>query len=228
MDFCSKITDAGIKGLCVSGICKSIEGLYIRGTQITKKGIKIALKHLHFLQALKVFDNHEVGSVSSVPVQIIAEMILDEQNSNLNRKYSLNCVCLFDYCPLLGHMPYINGSLGLVASLCPFVTVLDINLVSGLTNSDLLELLFLENVNRLEIYADSDSAPTVHNRHNPTPHMVTFKDGVVPLLKRFGSSLEVLVLYNLEEVTAVKIPMIIDFCPKLKSLVINRKERLLV
>jgi hypothetical protein len=125
-------------------------------------------------------------------------------------------------------MPYINGSLGLVASLCPFVTVLDINLVSGLTNSDLLELLFLENVNRLEIYADSDSAPTVHNRHNPTPHMVTFKDGVVPLLKRFGSSLEVLVLYNLEEVTAVKIPMIIDFCPKLKSLVINRKERLLV
>jgi hypothetical protein len=86
VDFCSKITDAGIKGLCVSGICKSIEGLYIRGTQITKKGIKIALKHLHFLQALKVFDNHEVGSVSSVPVQIIAEMILDEQNSNLNRK----------------------------------------------------------------------------------------------------------------------------------------------
>ena len=219
MDFCSKITDAEIKGLCVSGICKSIEGLWIRGTQITKKGIQIALKHLHFLRALKVSnhygDEYLEGCVSSVPVQIIAEMISDLQDSDLKRKYSLNCLCNFAVCDLLGHMTYINGSLGLVASLCPFVTFLNIDLETDMTDRDLLELLSLslENVNRLEIH--DFCAPSLRD------HEVTFEDGVVPLLKKFGSSLERLVLSNLKGVTAVNIPMIIDFCPKLKSLDIN-------
>jgi hypothetical protein len=210
---CEKITDAGIQGLCVSvnhlgeedqrlGQCKSIETLFIGGTRITKKGVQIALRNLPCLKQCKT-DHHRV------PVQFLAEMHQPDWNiKRLKdiRKYSLDSLYLGDW--ILNDdthysIPYSSGSLGLVASLCPSVTSVKVKLLTGLTDSDLLGLLCLENVNVLDIHGYDVNTT------------VTFEGGVVPLLKGFGSSLKKLVLCCLK---AVNIRAIIDYCPKLQSL----------
>ena len=219
---CVKITDAGIEGLCVSvnhlgkvdqrmGQCKSIETLkFISGTRITKKGIQVALINLPFLKKFEI----PGGPSFAVPVQFLAEMHQSDWNiKQLKdiRKYSLESLNLawLPYDSKFISFPYTSGSLGLVASLCPSVTVVKVEFIIGLTDSDLLGLLSLENVKELEIHG---------NDVNTT---VTFEGGVVPLLKGFGSSLKKLVLCCLK---AVNIRAIIDFCPKLQSLWLALKE----
>ncbi len=211
---CEKITDAGIQGLCVSvnhlgkedqrlGQCKSIETLFIEGTKITKKGIQTALFNLPFLKKFEI----PGGYSFPVPVQLLAEIHQSDWNiKQLKdiRKYSLESLNLawlpYDF-------PYISGSLGLVASLCPSVTVVKVEFITGLTDSDLLGLLSLENVNELEIHG---------NDFNST--VLTFEGGVVPLLKGFGSSLKDLMFTWLKD---VNIRAIIDFCTKLQSLTLE-------
>jgi hypothetical protein len=216
LEDCEKITDAGIEGLCVSvdhlgkedkklGQCKSIETLFIGKTKITKKGIQTALKNLPFLKLLK----EGSGSYNhTVSVQLLAEMHQPDSND----KYSLNSLSLGNW-KLNGDapLPYINGSLGLVASLCPSVRSVEIDLVEGLTDCDLLGLLSLENINELQI-----SGPSVDNNM-----LVTFKGGIVRLLKGFGSSLKVLGLSYLND---VDIPAIINLCPKLESLTLDEND----
>ncbi len=211
---CKKITDAGIEGLCVSvnhlgkedqrlGQCKSIETFFINGTKITRKSIQTVLMNLPFLKRLRT-------DFPATPVRLLAEMHHPDGNiKQLSqkdiRKYSLDSL-------YIGNREYeapsyISGKLGLVASLCPSVTSLQIDLIPRLTNSDLLGLLSLENVNELEIEGIQ--------RNNTT---VTFEWGVVPLLKGFESSLKKLVLCYLKD---VNIREIIDFCPKLQSLTLD-------
>ena len=219
---CYKITDAGIQGLCVSvnhlgkedprlGQCKSIETLIIGGTQITKKGVQTALLNLPFLKKCETYYCY------LVPVPFLAEIHQPDWNiKRLKdiRKYSLDSLLLCDWRPYNGKslsMPYTSGSLGLVASLCPSVTLVIIELITGLTDSDLLGLLSLENVNDLDISGSFDN----------TTVSVTFEGGVVPLLKGFGSSLKHLTLSYLED---VNIRAIIDFCPKLQSLTLEENE----
>jgi hypothetical protein len=215
---CEKITDAGIQGLCVSvnhlgkedlrlGQCKSIETLNIEGTKITKKGIQTALLNLPFLKKFEIPGEYSCA----VPVQFLAEM--HQPDCNLKRqkeirKYSLDSLFLDpEDDETFNCTPYTSGSLGLVASLCPSVTSVDIILIPELTDSDLLGLLSLKNVNKLGmIYAN---------------RTVTFEGGVVPLLKGFGSSLKELSFAYLED---VNIRAIIDFCPKLQSLSLDSND----
>jgi hypothetical protein len=160
VEYCKKITDAGIQGLCVSvnhlgkedqrlGQCKSIETLFISGTRITKKGIQTALINLPFLKQCKI----DILSSADVPVQFLAEMHQPDWNIKRPkdiRKYSLDSLYL---CHQILHdgklmsLPYTSGSLGLVASLCPSVTSLKIVLIKGLTDREMLGLLSLKNVN---------------------------------------------------------------------------------
>jgi hypothetical protein len=210
---CKKITDAGIEGLCVSvnhlgkedqrlGQCKSIETLFIYETKITKKGIQTALINLPFLKRLRT-------DFYAAPVQLLAEMHQSDWNRNRLkdiRKYSLDSLHIGE-CEYNAPSTYISVNLGLVASLCPSLTSVDINL-TGLTDSDLLGLLSLKNVNDLGISGNVNST-------------VTFKGGVVPLLKGFGSSLKKLVLSFLK---AVNIRAIIELCPKLQYLVLDENQ----
>jgi hypothetical protein len=222
--YCKKITDAGIQGLCVSvnhlgkedqrlGQCKSIETLIIGGTRITKKGIQTALFNLPFLKKFEI----PGGYSCPVPVQLLAEIHQPDWSiKHLKdiRKYSLDSLCLRDWIlyygthyhtPFFG-VPYTSGSLGLVASLCPSVTLVKVDLIIGLTDSEMLGLLSLENVNELGIIG------------NDVDTTVTFEGGVVPLLKRFGSTLKELGLSYLDD---VNVRAIIDFCPKLQSLTLD-------
>ena len=149
------------------------------------------------------------GNCRAVPVEFLAEIHQPDWNSKRLkdiRKYSLESLYLGDW--ILNDdthysIPYSSGSLGLVASLCPSVTSVKVKLLTGLTDSDLLGLLCLENVNVLDIHGYDVNTT------------VTFEGGVVPLLKGFENSLKVL---QLTEVKDVNIGAIIDLCPKLKSL----------
>ena len=213
---CEKITDAGIQGLCVSvnhlgkedqrlGQCKSIESLFIYETKITKNGIQTALKNLPFLK-------RSSSNFYATSVYLLAEMHHPDWNvKQLKdvRKYSLDSLHIGE-CEYNAPSTYISGNLGLVASLCPSVTSVDIALITELTDSDLLGLLLLKNVNELEIGIGNDVITSV-----------TFECGVVPLLKGFGSSLKKLVLSYLKDVNN---RAIIDYCPKLQSLRLEEND----
>ena len=143
-------------------------------------------------------------------MQLLAEL----HQPDSNNKYSLNRLSLGNW-KLNGDapLPYISGSLGLVASLCPSVRSVEIDLVKGLTDCDLLGLLSLENIYELQI-----SDPSAVDDNNMS---VTFKGGVVRLLQGFGSSLKVLRLSYLND---VDIPAIINLCPKLESLTLDEND----
>jgi hypothetical protein len=186
--------------------------LVINGTEITRKGIYTALVNLPFLKELTIS-----GNCRAVPVEFLAEIHQPDWNSKRLkdiRKYSLESLYLggwsldsehFSVCDeSTMDLPYTDGgNLGLVASLCPSVTSVKVYCLRGLTDSDLLGLHCLENVNELKI-GGYDGLSSV-----------TFESGVVPLLKGFENSLKVL---KLTEVKDVNIGAIIDLCPKLKSL----------
>ena len=163
------------------GQCKSIETLVINGTEITRKGMYTALVNLPFLKELKISDN-----CRAVPVEFLAEIHQPYWNSKRLkdiRKYSLESLYLGGWALDSEHhfsvfdestmdLPYTDGgNLGLVASLCPSVTSVKVYCLRGLTDSDLLGLLCLENVNELKI-GGYDGLSSV-----------TFEGGVVPLLK---------------------------------------------
>ena len=193
------------------GQCKSIETLFIGKTKITKKGIQTALKNLPLLKVLKGCPgsyNHKIS------LQLLAEMHQPDSNNeySLNSLYLNNWNLINDYGPEDPPLPYISGSLGLVASICPSVRSVEIKLIKGLTDWDLFGLLSLENINELEISADF----SVDNDMS-----VTFEGGVVRILKGFGSSLKVLGLSCLND---VDIRAIINLCPKLKSLTLDTNE----
>jgi hypothetical protein len=222
---CMAITDAGIEGLCVSinrlgkedqrlGQCKSIETLIIDGTSITKKGLETALLNLPFLKHLST--DLWLGP----PVHFLAQMHQPDLNRKQLkdiRKYSLESLYLgndtIDYPSLFHVQPdYTRGSLGLVASLCPLVTSVNIDLIAGLTDSEILGLLSLKSVNELGINGEYVRFRTV-----------SFEGGIVPLLKGFGSSLKVLVLKAF--LGDINVRAIIEFCPKLQSLKLNENNR---
>ncbi len=105
-------------------------------TKITNAGIQLGLETF---RSLKVWD--------IVTVQILAEI---HEEDFLNRspeipKYSLMKLTLA-YSDI-----YEPKNFGLVLSLCPFVIDVEINIIKGLTDSDLLSLLSLEKLCKLKL-----------------------------------------------------------------------------
>lgn len=201
---CPKITDMGIKGLCVSvdeagnedekvGQCKSIYYLIINETSVTKKGVKMALKNLPTLGFLEC--DHSL-------TEILVDLY-QEASSQQKRMIS------FPYLTLLNNtaekfedLMYRKGDLGLAVSLCPFLAQIIIQTQKGLTDDDLLALSECTMLQNLEIL-------------NGSVCEITFAGGVMPLLEAIGSSLLMLTLEGLED---VNIGAIIEFCPALNQL----------
>jgi hypothetical protein len=199
---CRNITDIGVKGLCVStahnlgredeklGLHKSLLKLDSSGTQITNAGIQLGLETF---RSLKVWD--------MATVQVLAEIHTEDF---LNRsleipKYSLMNLKIASRCD------YILKTLGLVLSLCPFVIEVEIHIVRGLTDSDLLSLLSLEKLRKLKL-----------NGCERVDSYITFGGGVTPILEAFGnSSLKKLSLAFLRD---VNIQVIAQLCPNLDLL----------
>ncbi len=202
------MTDAGIKGLCSlddfktgnQNGCKSIHTLRITHTKISKIGIRFALENL---PALQCFD--------SSSVQVLAEMhraAFERDQSNFPHYSLINLNCY-----ATNESPYVNGSLGLAASLCYLTVVkVDINIVEELTDTDLLGLSVLKRLEELVIRS------VVHRNRCP----ITFDGGIAPLLKAVGDSLKELRLDELK--ICVNIRTIAEFCPDLRFLSLFRNS----
>ncbi len=157
MSHCLGVTDNGIQRLCGSSHhleeesrrkdyvwwdyekCKGIQILRVKGTIVTKKGIRIALQNL---PSLKVLSHKLVVEVLS---NIHHHQLALESNLPVIPKYSLIEIAVAG--------PYTHGSLGLALLLCPSIIKVKIKGISNFLDSDLLELLSLASLCHLHISA---------------------------------------------------------------------------
>ncbi len=185
-----------------SGQCKSIQELLINGTQVTHKGVQMALR---YLPHLKKFDGLHL-------VEALAAMHNSHQtNLKLPSKYSLTDLDVFcDYfLSSPSFVPYKTGDLPLAVSLCPFVTSVFIGCGKGINDSDILGLIGLKHLNRLTILASKPARES----------SVTFDGGLVPVLKVAGRSLKFLELGCFRFLDqSVRLASLIVYCPMLEHL----------
>jgi hypothetical protein len=180
---------SGVDGL---GLPKSLVKLRSSGTLITSVGVQLILEHFHSLQ---VWDIATVQNLTEIHKEVFLNQKLEIP------KYSLICLEIAS----AYYDVYIPKTLGFVVSLCPSVIKVEINSCKGLTDSDLLSLLSLENLRNLKLSGD----------HTSNGVTVTFSGGVTPILKAFGNSLQSLSLSIWQDVNVL---VITQLCPNLHSL----------
>jgi hypothetical protein len=158
-------------------------------TSVTKRGTRFAINNLTALKNLY----HE--STFEVVVEIIQTGRSLMQDS-------------FSYVHLsLGNFtPYIQGILGQVVQLIPSLTCVVLCVTKGLTDTDLLSLLSLKNLRTFRL------VPYSEVEEQNQEFEITFKGGVVPLLRKFGHFLESL---DISFFTVIDIWTVFKFCPNL-------------
>ena len=201
------MTDAGIKGLCVSvdaaglendriGRCKSIHTLRINGTEISLEGIQIALENLpalkdlqfgFFVPDMNYFDGRW-------PLEARREaMLLHPEPPFIDQRFRLPLLA-----PMLSRVNKVK-----------FVAHPDFD---APTDDEFLELLQLERINELTIGDDGE-------RYDDP--RVTFHSGLMPIMKKFGHFLTSLSLVSLKN---LDIRAIVDYCPNLEILYFDTDE----
>ena len=178
------------------GQCKSLENLLIEETKITHLGVQLALRNL---PDLKTIDHSSV-------IEALTEV---HHNQQPLPKYALISLQLIEF---QLSTPYRNGSLGLAASICPFVSNLTLHLKeltrnTGITDEELLGLLSIKSLKEFTI---SGFFPFLY--HSP----ITFNSGIVPLLKAQGMSLQYLKICT--SLFSVDVAVLIELCPNLRYL----------
>lgn len=159
---------------------------------MTNKGIQMVLNHLPALREL----DHSVVEVLAQ----ISQTVLDNKLA-IAPQFSLTIL------RIMFNTPYISGSLGAAAFLCPWVTKVRISNTDGnVTDKDLQGLLVLERLEDLNIHGYRDTN-------------LTFFGGIVPLLRNRGSSLKKL---ELSKILVVDITTIVEYCINLRSLKLFR------
>ena len=205
---CKRVTDVGIQWLCVennlekvkgkSGQCKAIIRLNVCMTQITKDGIKTALKNLPSLRAIL----HDCN---------IFEVLVELTRTALDQKqkrapFSLSWLIV--YGTFLSSC--LKYDLGLTSSMCPFLLKIDMVLEKGLKDIDLQCLTSLKMLREINFYRKKGEEREETD--------ITFDGGVGKLLKKIGRSLEKL---SLSVFDVVNISTIIELCPNLSILSIH-------
>ncbi|XP_046654169.1 uncharacterized protein LOC124344613 [Daphnia pulicaria] len=204
---CTDVTDDGIRWLCgvdlpgmgKSRLCKTIQKLSILHTSVTKKGIQVALKNFLFLNIL------ENCYIVDALAELAQSAIDSKQPGFYNNTFSISTLYTSPDTPLR------SNSLPLALPLCHLVNQVSICVTKELKDSDLLCLLSIKMLRKLEIGGSSFCLITGETA-------ITFDGGVAPLLKAFGRSLETLMLGGIK---LVCLSSIIEFCPNLISLFIS-------
>ncbi len=186
------VTDDGIEGLF--GQCKSIDELIIFGTEVTPKGVELALRNLPLL---KILGHWKV-------MEALGEMKKKDLEKNICPKYALVELRLLKD----NDSPLASGALCMTASLCPFVTHVELNSLARVTDSELLGLKALESLSKLTFCCNIDDQCRI-----------TFDGGLAPLLLSRGNSLKTLELEALP--IPVRLGIIVKCCPNLKFLALN-------
>nr|CAH0099456.1 unnamed protein product [Daphnia galeata] len=201
---CKKVTDVGIKALCVSvdhmgkanealGQCKSIVKLWTIDTQVTIFGIHIALKNL---PKLIYWDMVTFQTL----IEMHEQMDLEKEFVEIPRCFS-NCSELEHRCQ---YSAYISGSLKMVLPFCPFLSEVRITTRPGFKDADLMYLVYLEKLSKL----------VINDCHGGNE--ITFDYGIIPLLKAIGRNLIDLDLIQLR--TPINITAVGELCPNLQKL----------
>ncbi len=205
---CKRVTDVGIQWLCVennlekakekSGQCKAIIKLNVCKTQITKQGIKIALKNLPSLRTLF----HD-SNIFEVLVELSRTALVQNQ-----KRVPFSLSWLIVYGTFLSSC--LKFDLGLTSSMCPFLIKIDMVLEKGLKDIDLQCLTSLKMLREINFYRKKGE--------EREETYITFDGGVGKLLKEIGRSLEKL---SLSVFDVVNISTIIELCPNLSILSIH-------
>jgi hypothetical protein len=193
------VSDAGIKGLCVTGQCKSICILHLSETNVTFVGTAMALKNLPSLKELR----HD--SIVETLARLYQTALTEERLYDI-KYYALSMVTIRI------NSPYERGDLPEALLLCPSLTKLDITAPEVFTDKDLLALLPQE-----KKISDLTLSGTRTNR-------ISFNGGVAPLFRQsvIGISLKSL---NLSYLPKVNIRIITEYCPNLRSLILDKIDR---
>jgi hypothetical protein len=157
-------------------------------TSVTKRGTRFAIDNL---TALK---NRYHENTFEVVVEIVQTGRSLMQDS-------------FSYVHFLLHdFTYLQGSLGQVVQLIPSLTCVAICVTNGLTDTELLSLLSLKNLKTFRL------VPYSEVEEQNQKFEITFKGGVVPLLRKFGHFLESL---DISFFTVIDIWTVFKCCPNL-------------
>jgi hypothetical protein len=154
---------------------------------------------IHF-SALKVLENLKIFDVLVDVVQSSAKVQRQPQSFNFS----------FTRLEIRPASLYRSGNLGLVLGYCLFVREITIVVKPVLTDTDLLCLTNLKNLQLLYIMGHSKS----------TGDEITFHMGVAPVLKVIGNSLQFL---DLSYFAFVDIWTIVKLCPHLISLMFEKQ-----
>ena len=185
------------------GQCKSIQTLKIKGTEVTKIGIQVALENLPKLRDFEFYRS----------VQILAELRKADLERGHIKSYSITKFECMELKNDYGNpLPYENESLRLAANMCPFVNVVYITMQTGLTDIELHGLLELR---KLREFGISDP-------HEFKTNEITFDGGILPLLKVFGDSLLRLELHGLD---CLNMRAIAECCPHLEHLSLSNNDQ---
>jgi hypothetical protein len=199
---CRNITDTGIQLLCfsnngngaenqrLSNLCKTLQYLLIQNTSVTEKGLQMAIANLTVLKHLD-----HLG---------LFDVMLALTMSRLESKVTKYPYFPFVHLTINTIIPYKGGSLGKVIQVCPSLTSVHTVFIDGLTNADLSSLMSLKYLTKWFLTAKFDSKKCI-----------TFKDGVVPLLTKFGHSL---IYLAISCCGSVDIWTILRLCPYLTFL----------
>ena len=206
LEKCANVTDDGIQ--CLFGgaeypelgngkakLCRTLQKLNISSTSVTQRGIQMALKYLLCLQIIEHENTFET-------LVVLAQLNSRRGRCNMD-KLSLSTLCS------LCDKPYVNGSLQLALSMCDSITLIYIYTTKGFIDNDLLCLMSIKTLRGLKIF----SSPKYNYNIG-----ITFKGGLLPLLKVIGKSLKNLSFYCFDY---VRISEIAKFCPNLTELHIS-------
>lgn len=191
------MSDVGVHDLCVTGKCKSIHILDVNVTNVTCVGTTMALKNLPALKELR----HD----SIVETLAYLHQTITRGELPADTKYSLSALTI------RVTSPYEKGNLSEAVFLCPSLTKVDITAPDGFKNRDLLHLLQAEKLSDLTISGTRTG-------------QISFDGGVASLFRKssIGNSLKSLVLCQLPK---VNIRIITEYCPNLRSLILDKNDR---
>ena len=192
------MSDAGIKGLCVTGKCKSICILHLSETNVTFVGTAMALKNLPSLIELR----HD--SIVDTLARLYQGALREGRLSDV--KYALSTLTIRI------NSPYERGDLPEAVLLCPSLTKLDITAPDVFTDKDLIALLPLE-----KKISDLTLSGTRTNR-------ISFNGGVAPLFRQSVIGISLMSL-DLSYFPKVNIRIITEYCPNLRSLILDKIDR---
>ncbi len=209
VDSCN-VTDIGIHLLCggpreimgkndlvgLNGLCESLEELDITDTKITAYGATMALQRLPHLRIL---------AYERIAEAFALMHLKSDHADSAHPEFALTQLDLWGESVISPRQ---------AISLCPLLTHLDIRIVEGVTDSDLMGITALEWLSVFKIWNFCEHSCRI-----------TFDGSLAPILKTRGRSLNTLSFVDFSR-TFICLATVIEYCPNLEHLTLSNRKNL--